>query len=259
MKKIKKKKKKAKRIAGLTYNIEKKLLIKIAKRLPLFFTPDRLTLVALLAAFFTGLSYYLTNFSRWWLLVASAFIILNWFGDSLDGTVARVRKITRERYGYYVDHILDMVAVFFILFGLGLSQGMNMLWALALILLYYLVSINTFLAAYTQGKFKFAFGKIGPTEVRLILIITNIIFFFLNFQFLNIGGTVFALWDIFAIIAICMLIYGFLAGFFENLRYLDKIDKKTYKEMSVEEALRKNQFIKSLKETDVGKFLTQRI
>ena len=192
-------------------------------------------------------------------MAASFFLILNWFGDSLDGTVARVRKITRERYGYYVDHILDMVAVFFIIFGLGLSKGMNMSLALAVILSYYLVSINTFLSAYTQGKFKFAFGKIGPTEIRLILIITNITFLFVNFQFFTISGTLFTLWDIFAIIAICALIYGFLTGFFENLRYLDKIDKKTYEEMSVEEALRKNQFIKSLRNTDVGKFLSRRI
>ena len=258
MKKRQKKKKPAKRMAGLTYKAEKKLLIKWAKKLPLFFTPDRLSIIALIAAFLTGLSYYLTNFSKWWLIVASVFLILHWWADSLDGTVARVRKITRERYGYYIDHIFDMISVFLIVFGMGLSPSLNMLWALGVIIVYYLVSINTYLAAYTQGRFKFAYGKLGPTEVRIIIIAVNITVLCFKFPLylFKIENMLFTLWDVFAIGALCLLIYTFFEGIAENIKYLNKIDKKTYEEMTIEEAFKKSQFIKSLRNSDVGKFLT---
>lgn len=250
-KKSKNKIKVAKRFGGLTYELEKKILIKWAERLHPFFTPDRLTAIAFMAAFFTGLSYYLTNFSKWWLVGSSLFLILHWWADSLDGTVARVRKITRERYGYYIDHILDTVGIFLIVLGMGLSPSLNMVWALGLIISYYLVCINTYLAAYTQGKFKLAYGKLGPTEVRIIIVIANTILLCFKYplNLFSIGKMVFSLFDVFAVLAILFLIYFFFEGMIENIIYLNKLDKKTYKEMTWQEALAKSQFIRSVQES----------
>jgi len=238
----------AKRSGGFTYEIEKKILISWAKKLNPFFTPDRLTVIALIAAFLAGLSYYLTNFSKWWLLGASAFLILNWWADSLDGTVARVRKITRERYGYYIDHILDTISIFVVIFGIGLSPSMNLFWALALIIAYYLVCINTYLTAYTQGKFRLSYGRLGPTEMKIIVITVNIILLCFKYplSLFKIGTMVFSLFDVVAVVALCFFVYAFFEGLIINLIYLNKIDKKTYKEMTLQEALQKTIFVNSL-------------
>ncbi len=246
-----KKIKPAKRVGGLTYEAEKKIVKSIAKRLHPFFTPNRLTLISFVASFLTGLSYFLARFSKWWLIAASFFLIIVWWGDSLDGAVARIRKITRERFGYYLDHIVDMIGVFFIVLGMSLSTGMNGILAFGLLIGYYLVCINTFLAAYTHNKFKLAYGNLGPTEIRIVMIIINTVILFFEFplNLFNIGNINFTLWDVFAIIALGFFAYAFFAGIVENLIYLNKIDKKKYKEMSIQEVFQKSQFIKSLQET----------
>jgi len=231
--------KKEERKGGLTWNLEQQIIKKYVKKIPKFLSPHRLTYIGVLAAFLVGVSYYLTNFSKFWLIAASFFIFLNWFGDFFDGAVARHRQIVQKRYGYFADHMFDMVSVFFIVFGLGLSIGLHMYFALAFIVGYYLLSINTFLATHTSGKFNMSYGHLGPTEARLILIALNIILLFFSYplNLFSIGNISITLFDLSTGILLVFIIYTFIEGFVKNLIYLKKVDSKNYSEMSLKEAL----------------------
>jgi phosphatidylglycerophosphate synthase len=142
---------------------ERRLLRKIAVRLPAWVTSDQLTALGVLAATGAGVAYALSGLHSGWLWVASAMLVLNWFGDSLDGTLARVRFAERPRYGYYLDHVVDAYATAAIGIGLGLSPFVSLGVALGLVVVYLVLSINVYLES----------AVFGPTEVRLMLIAVN--------------------------------------------------------------------------------------
>jgi len=150
---------------------EKQLLIWIAERMPRSVNSDHLTFLALGAMVLAGAGYWLL---RWdtravWIVVAA--LALNWFGDSLDGTLARVRRVERPRYGYYVDHVLDIVGTTLLLGGLACSGYMNPVIALSVLVAYLLVAGEVFLATATRGVFKMSSFGVGPTELRILLAI----------------------------------------------------------------------------------------
>jgi phosphatidylglycerophosphate synthase len=153
--------------------IEKRCLIWIAERLPRWVTSDRLTLLALLAMVGCGASYWLARTSPAGLWFANLSLAVNWFGDSLDGTVARVRNRQRPRYGFYVDHIVDAFGACALFGGLALSGYMTPVVALAVLAAYLLVSAEIYLATYCLGTFRISFMKMGPTELRLLLVAGN--------------------------------------------------------------------------------------
>ncbi len=152
---------------------ERRLLRAIAVRLPWWVTSDHLTGLGVLGAVGTGAAYALSNLSAVWLWVASALLVVNWFGDSLDGTVARVRRAERPRYGYYLDHIVDAFSTAAIGAGLGLSPYVALGVALAGVLAYLVLSINVYLESAAFGVFRLGYGHVGPTEARIILIAAN--------------------------------------------------------------------------------------
>ena len=148
---------------------EKRVLIAIARRLPRQIHSDHLTALALAAMAAAGAGYAL---ARWdvraiWIVVAA--LALNWFGDSLDGTVARVRGAERPRYGFYVDHVLDIVGITLLMAGLAASGFMTPLIALSLLVGYLLVSGEVFLATAVRGIFRMSSFGVGPTELRILL------------------------------------------------------------------------------------------
>lgn len=147
------------------------VLPRMAARLPDWVLPDHLTAVGFLSALAIGLCYALSGQSTGYLWAANALWVVNWFGDSLDGTLARVRHIERPRYGYYLDHITDMFSAGFVCVGLGLSPYLMLSVALAILMTYYLLSINVYLETHVLGVFQFGYNLIGPTEVRVILIL----------------------------------------------------------------------------------------
>ncbi len=153
--------------------LEKKALIWMAERLPAWVNSDHLTGLGLLAMLGVGLSYWYASQSRLGLVLASAWLVVNWFGDSLDGTVARVRNQLRPRYGFYVDHICDAFGTLFMLGGLALSGYMSPPVAAALLIAYLMLNIEVYLATYTLGAFHMSFWKFSPTELRLLLIVGN--------------------------------------------------------------------------------------
>ena len=152
---------------------EKRALRAMARRLPRWMLPDDLTLLGVLAAMGICVAYQLSNGSRTWLWVASALLVVHWIGDSLDGTLARVRSIQRPRYGYYLDHLVDAVSTALIGLGLGLSPYLLLSIGALIVVAYLTLSINVYLESYALGRFSIGYGLIGPTEVRLILVALN--------------------------------------------------------------------------------------
>jgi len=153
-------------LAGL----ERRCLIWIAERMPRWISSDHLTMLALAAMTLAGVSYPLARLHRGALALAIVGLALNWFGDSLDGTLARVRCQQRPRYGFYVDHIVDCFGVLFLLSGLACSGFMTPLVAMALLVAYFLLSIEIYLATYCLAEFRLSFWGVGPTELRLVLV-----------------------------------------------------------------------------------------
>jgi archaetidylinositol phosphate synthase len=171
--------------------LEKPALIWLANRLPAWVNSDHLTSLGFLSLVGVGCSYWYSRESRAGLVLANLFLILNWFGDSLDGTLARVRNQQRPRYGFYVDHVLDACGSVFVFGGLALSGYMNPRIAVALLVAYLLLSIEAYLATYTVGTFQLSFASFGPTELRLLLIAGNIALLFHPARSLfDIGGAI---------------------------------------------------------------------
>ena len=150
---------------------EGRVLEWIAERLPARVMPDHMTALGVLAAFGIAGAYLLSNGDKAWLWAASALLIVHWLGDSLDGTLARVRGIERPRYGYYLDHLVDALATAVIGLGLGLSPWMLLAVGLAIVVAYLVLSINTYLETYAFGVFTLGYARLGPTEARLGLIV----------------------------------------------------------------------------------------
>jgi phosphatidylglycerophosphate synthase len=152
---------------------ERRLLRWIAARLPRWVLPDDLTAVGVLAALGICAAYELSNQGDAWLWVASGLLALQWLGDSLDGTLARVRGIERPTYGYYLDHLVDAVSTAAIGIGLGLSHYMLLSVGTVIVIAYLVLSINVYLESYAFGRFSLGYGYLGPTEVRVVLIALN--------------------------------------------------------------------------------------
>jgi archaetidylinositol phosphate synthase len=152
---------------------ERWALPRLAAALPRWVLPDDLTVLGLLASTGIGAAYILTNRDPAWLWAVNGLLIVQWFGDSLDGTLARVRQIERPRYGFYLDHLTDAYSTFAIGLGLGLSPYMLLSVALANVIAYLVMSINVYLETHVFGEFSFGYGLLGPTEVRVVLIALN--------------------------------------------------------------------------------------
>jgi phosphatidylglycerophosphate synthase len=186
---------------ALTASFEKRLLIWLAHYTSARINPDHLTLLAFLAQILAGACYALAAHTPRALLLVNIFIFFNWLGDSLDGTLARVRNQQRPRYGFYVDHIVDTLGAFALIIGLGYSGFVHWQIAVALLLGFYILSIESYLATYTIGQFHISQGFFGPTELRILLIIGN--FFLLKHKYANLPGHYhFLLFDVGGVVAV---------------------------------------------------------
>jgi phosphatidylglycerophosphate synthase len=167
--------------------------------MPKWINSDHLTLIGFFGMVLAGVCYFLAKFNRVALVAAVVCLGINWFGDSLDGTLARVRDRQRPRYGFYVDHILDSFGALFLMGGLGLSGYMTITIALALIITYFLLSIELYLATYCVGVFRLSFSVWGPTELRIVLAIGTFVLF--QKPVVTIAGTTYFLCDVAAVVA----------------------------------------------------------
>ncbi len=157
----------------LLARFERRFLPWLAAKLPRWVLPDDLTAVGVLSAFGICAAYQLSNESIDWLWVASALLVVQWLGDSLDGTLARVRGIQRPKYGFYLDHMVDAISTAAIGIGLGLSPFMLLSVGTVIVVAYLILSINVYLESMAFGRFRIGYGLIGPTEIRAILIVLN--------------------------------------------------------------------------------------
>lgn len=157
----------------LLARLEQPVLQYLARHVPRTIRSNHLTALGVLGAVGTGIAYALTNYSPAWLWAASAMLVINWVGDSLDGTLARVRGTQRPKYGYYLDHVVDAFSTAVIGLGIGLSPYVYLGLALGIVVVYLAMSINVYLESTVFGVFKISYGRVGPTEVRLILILLN--------------------------------------------------------------------------------------
>lgn len=156
---------------------EQRALPWMARRLPERVTPDMLTSLGIFAAFVIFAAYLLSDEGLGWLWLASLGFVVHWWADSLDGTLARIRHIERPRYGFYVDHQADAVTAILVFAGLGISQLMDLAVALLCLSGYLLLMLHVSLVTVTRGVFKISFGRVGPTEARLFMIVVNAVVF----------------------------------------------------------------------------------
>lgn len=154
---------------------EKRALLWMAVRTPVRITPDHLTALGLAAQIGAGACYALASWNRCWLSGVIACLALNWLGDSLDGTLARVRQQLRPRYGFYVDHMVDTIGALALMGGLALSGYMHPWIAMGLLVAFLMLSIQTYLATYALGEFRLSFWRFGPTELRILLAVGNLV------------------------------------------------------------------------------------
>jgi archaetidylinositol phosphate synthase len=185
---------------SFTAAAERKALAWLAMRLPARVNSDHLTLLGFIAMFLAGASYALARTNRAGLILATLFLAVNWFGDSMDGTLARLRNRQRPRYGFYVDHMIDTFGGFFLMAGLAISGFIDWRIALGMFVTFLMLSVEVYLATYTLGVFQLSFAKFGPTEIRILLALGNVALWFrLDARIL---GSSYRIFDVGGILAI---------------------------------------------------------
>ena len=152
------------------------MLVWFAERQPRWMTSDILTGIGVVGAVIVAVGYFLSNYHIGWLWLASLGFVINWYGDSLDGTLARVRNTQRPIYGFYLDHNIDGITMAIMCIGAGLSDMLNLYIAMAVLAVYLLLSISVYINAHLKGEFKLTYAGMGPTEFRLIMIVVNTLF-----------------------------------------------------------------------------------
>ena len=209
--------------------LERPALNWLAEHLPAWVTPDHLTGLGLFASFLIFISYCATNININFLWLASFGFLLNWFGDSLDGTLARKRKIERPLYGFFIDHIIDAISTLLIFLGLGFSPFLNMELALIALIGYLLLSIYTYLSTYTNNVFQISFGGLGPTEIRVLAIMLNVAIYFYRdpLDKFNIGNILSLTFLDIAVVVVALILYSmFLIISIKSAGSLRKIENE---------------------------------
>ena len=190
---------------ALTASLEKRALQWMARRAPQWLSSDQLTVLGLSAQIGAGVGYGLSRYNRYALLVVIVCLVLNWFGDSMDGTLARVRGQQRPRYGFYVDHMVDILGAIALMVGLGLSGFVHWQTAIAMLIAFLLLASESYLATYTLSRFQLSQGLFGPTEIRVLLIIGNLAL--LRSPYSTLFGHRVLLFDLGGVIAaVCMFV-----------------------------------------------------
>ena len=211
--------------------LEKKVLVWLAERQPKWMTSDILTYIGTFGAVVIAAGYILSAWNINFLWLSSFGFVINWYGDSLDGTLARVRNTQRPIYGYYLDHTVDAMNEVMIFVGVGLSGLMHMEIAFVALVMYLLMTINVSINAHLKKEFKLTYASMGPTEFRIIMIITNTLFvlirplreFSIN---LNLCGNeiIFKALDLIGIVIIIILALMHLTTVCKDIRDYAKMD-----------------------------------
>jgi len=199
---------------------ERVLLDELCRRAPAWITPDRLTAIGSAGAAITALGYIGTRWSPTFLVVASLGLVLNWLGDSLDGSLARHRRIERARFGYFLDHSIDALNILVIAVGLGLTPYVNLAAALMMLAGYYLLTIHVLLSAQVIGEFPLTKAYLGPTELRIITIAFNCAILAIGPLNLRLAGYDVSIWSALVVFEAVVFIALFAIAVFATARRL---------------------------------------
>lgn len=206
-------------------SLERPALKWLAAHLPAWVTPDHMTILGTLGALVIAGSYWATRIDPNFLWLASLGFVINWFGDSLDGSLARYRHIERPRYGFFVDHTVDAINESLVFLGLGLSPYVRLDIAALALSGYLLMSVLVYVRTLVNGEFRISYGGMGPTEVRVIAILANTIIFFSHNPSYQTPLGVFSLYDLIGI-AIALLLYAvFIVSTYNQSRQLSNVDR----------------------------------
>ena len=225
-------KKQAKRIqTSLLNGVEKKALTWMAERMPAWVTSDMLTIVGFVGALIIATGYALSNLNLNWLWLASFGFLVNWFGDSMDGSLARVRGTQRKTYGFFIDHNVDVINETIMFVGVGTSPLVNMSFAMAALVAYFMLSVYVYIDCHLKGEMRLTYAGLGPTEFRLGVIIVNTCFIFIPWLSewkkpvtLFHNEFMIGLFDYVAVLATVLVLIAYLSSFFKDIKYFSRID-----------------------------------
>ncbi len=225
-------KKQATRIQTSILNpYEKKVLVYLAERMPAWVNSDMLTFVGFVGALIMATGYSLSNLNLHWLWLSCFGLLVNWFGDSLDGSLARVRNTQRKTYGFFIDHNVDVINETIMFISVGVSPLVNMSFAMFALIAYLMLSVYVYIDCHLKGEMRLTYGGLGPTEFRLLLIITNICFIYIPWlsewkkpMTLFHNDFMIGIFDYIAVAAALLIIFFYLKGFFKDVKYFAKVD-----------------------------------
>jgi phosphatidylglycerophosphate synthase len=206
--------------------VEKRVLVWLAERQPRWVTSDLLTYIGVAGALVCGLGFALSSLDIGWLWLSSAGLVINWYGDSLDGTLARVRGTQRPKYGFFIDHSIDAITITMMCVGAGLSPLLRLDVALGVLAAYLIISVYTYVCTIVTNQMRLTYGKLGPTEFRLIVILTNTLFIYTPWHNLTLGvvGIELGLFDLVALAAILLMAILWLRQWLSDRRHLSRLD-----------------------------------
>lgn len=210
--------------------LERPALIWLATHMPSWMTPDGCTAIGFIGAVMIMVGYVLSTLNKNFLWLATLGFIVNWFGDSLDGTLARHRHIERPVYGFFIDHIIDAFGEVMIFLGLGLTPYVSFKFACLILIAYLLLSILVYVRTCVAGEFKISYSKLGPTEFRLLAVLLNIGMYFGGVHTFSVtagafGLITFSIYDLFVIVFTLLLLYFFVVTAVKETARLAKEDK----------------------------------
>ena len=214
---------------GITAKVEEKIKDWVCPRIPSWVNSDHLTILGIIAIFIVATGFILGFYNRIYLLLVVLGLFLNWFGDSFDGSLARYRKKTRPNYGYYIDHMVDAIVVIIFSLGLGISGFVRIDLALLFAIMYMALMIHVELVTFVQNKFKYSFGLIGPTEMRILGVFITIYMYLVPVEYFKIFYWHISQYDIaFLLGSIAMAVVLFFSILKKGIE-LDRVDKKRWK------------------------------
>lgn len=206
---------------------EKVALVWLAERQPRWVTSDMLTWFGVFGAALCAVGFALGNINLNYLWISCLGLFINWYGDSLDGTLARVRQTQRPKYGFFIDHSLDAITVSFMCVGAGLSPLFRLDIALLVLVLYLILSIYTYIGTIIKGEFRLTYASMGPTEFRLIIVLLNVLYMYiapLRTWSCHVGSQHLALFDVVGIVIALVLATMWTSQFLKDRKELSKLD-----------------------------------
>ena len=216
---------------------EKKLLVSMAEKMPAWVTSDMLTIVGFIGACVVAAGYALSNLDLNWLWLSCLGFAINWFGDSMDGSLARVRGTQRKIYGFFIDHNVDVINETIMFVGVGASPLVNLTFMMAVLVAYLMLSVYVYIDCHLKGEMRLTYGGLGPTEFRILAIAVNLMFIYIPQLSLWKKHIVlfhnefdFGILDGIAVVVAIVLFCFYLSGFIKDIRYFSRIDPIKKKE-----------------------------